>query len=125
MPKYSNAACPWNKDRYMKWANRIGQSTVQVVTGLFAHYKVEQQAYLGVKSIRMLEKKFSSERLENACALALLQANMPRYRHIKYILENNQDLQEKAPVLRETVTAALDPEESYLRGADYYGENEE
>lgn len=125
MPKYSNAACPWNKDRYMKWANRIGQSTVQVVTGLFAHYKVEQQAYLGVKSILMLEKKFSSERLENACALALLQANMPRYRHIKYILENNQDLQEKAPVLRETVTAALDPEESYLRGADYYGENEE
>ena len=41
--------------------------TVQVVTGLFAHYKVEQQAYLGVKSILMLEKKFTADRLENAC----------------------------------------------------------
>jgi hypothetical protein len=125
MPKYSNAACPWNKDRYMKWANQIGQSTVQVVTGLFAHYKVEQQAYLGVKSILMLEKKFTADRLENACALALQQANMPRYRHIKYILENNQDLQEKPPVLKNPNITEVNTEENYLRGADYYGRGEE
>ena len=57
--------------------------------------------------------------------MALQQANMPRYRHIKYILENNQDLQEKAPVPRKAVAVTIDPEESYLRGADYYGEDGE
>jgi hypothetical protein len=115
MPKNSNAAQEWNKERFIKWANEIGENTAQVITRLFAQYKYEQQDYNGVKSILMLSRKYSSERLEAACGLALRHITHPRYKNIKAILENRQD-----EVETNTEPEKSRNESTFLRGRDYY-----
>ena len=115
MPKNSNAASEWNKDRFIKWAAEIGVSTVEVITNLFAQYKYEQQGYNGAKSILMLAGKYSNERLEAACRLALAHISNPRYKNIKAILENGQDEVEHV-----SEKASKGSEHAYLRGSDYY-----
>ena len=118
MPPSSNAAAEWNEDRFIKWANDIGANTVQVITNLFAQYKYEQQGYNGAKSILMLSRKYSNERLENACCLALAHISSPRYKNIKAILENKQDELEQSS----SKSTARD-EHTFLRGSAYYKED--
>jgi ERCC4-related helicase len=114
MPVSSNAHEEWNKERFIKWANEIGVSTVEVITNLFTQYKYEQQGYNGAKSILMLASKYSKERLENACRIALAHISHPRYKNIKAILENKQDMAEE-PIKHDRTV-----EKTFLRGADYY-----
>ena len=115
MPKNSNAREEYNKERYIKWANDIGPYTVQVVTDLFAQVKYEQQGYNGSKSILMLASKYSSERLENACGIALAHIAHPRYKNIKAILVNNQDTASHTERSGSSYT-----ETTFLRGSSYY-----
>lgn len=124
MPKGSNAEQPWNKERFIKWANRIGPFTVQVITNLFAQYSYQQQGYNGAKSILLLADKYTEERLEKACEIALNHISHPKYKNIKAILENNQDKYSENHVSRRSVIQ-LD-KSPYLRGASYYeGGNED
>lgn len=114
MPKNSNAYQQWDKERFIKWAKDTGENTLGVITALFARCKYEQQGYNGARSILMLANKYSKERLEAACGIALKNISDPRYRNIKAILANNQDSKEtarKTPSVKET---------AFLRGADYY-----
>lgn len=62
----------WNGDRFRKWANKIGPSTYKVIDQLLNHYKAEQQAYNGCRSILKLADSYSSKQLEEACHMALL-----------------------------------------------------
>ena len=64
--------------------------------------------------------KYSPERLETACELALTRFHMPRYRHLQAILAAEEDLdfkQQKNAAQRkgEAQTAR------YIQGAAYYG----
>ena len=119
MPKGSNAREPWNKERFIKWANRIGIDTTTVITELFAQYSYEQQAYNGAKSILLLADTYSPQRLEKACGIALKNLSRVRFRDIKGILKNNHDLDEDQ---QQTSGAHNDGIPSpYLRGSGYYG----
>ena len=104
----------WNKERFMKWAGNIGPKTYEVVSGIFKNGP-EQVYYSSVHSLLKLSDRYTGERVENACALALRKLSRPTYRTIKAILENEQDLKE--------ITAAGKTEErpkrkefSYLNG---------
>ena len=104
----------WNEDRMVNWARSIGPSTLIVVERIFDSKKIKEQSYNSVLAILRLSKKYSAERLENACRFALTVTPSPRYRHISIILTNNQDLEQK----KETKS---EPTGGYLRGAEYYG----
>ena len=92
MPKESNSHSEWNKERYLNWAKQKGPYTYQVVLKRFESSNIEQQQYRSVHSIIKLADKFSNERLEGACQLALEHITNPSYKNIKGILENNQDV---------------------------------
>ena len=119
MPKNHRLYGEWNADRFLRWAGDIGPSTKEVVEKIFASYRVEEQAYKGCLSLLKLADKYSSDRLENACRVALVHIPSPRYKNIRLILEAGQDLPKKSEPKQD------DPSSinrfTHLRGASYYG----
>ena len=119
MPKNHRLYGEWNADRFLRWAGDIGPSTKEVVEKIFASYRVEEQAYKGCLSLLKLADKYSSDRLENACRVALVHIPSPRYKNIRLILEAGQDLPKKSEPKQD------DPSSinrfTHLRGAAYYG----
>ena len=92
---------------------RSGPFTYQVILKRFESSSIEQQQYRTVHSILKLADKFSNERLESACQLALEHLSSPSYKNIKGILVNNQDIitikKEEEPI-----------KGRFLRGGAYY-----
>lgn len=107
----------WDDARIVNWAGNIGENTDAVIGRIFASVKVKEQAYNPCLSVLRLAKKYSPERLETTCGVALEKIRTPRYRHLKQILETNQDK------LRNAGDTVIPSEErgGYVRGADYYG----
>lgn len=106
--------CEWNGDRFRKWAEKIGPSTYKVIDRLLSHYKAEQQAYNGCRSILKLADSYSSKQLEEACHMALQHLAVPRYKNIKLIIAHNQDI-------RKTEEQVIDDSYAIIRGSSYYG----
>ena len=119
MPKNHQLYSEWNADRFLRWAGDIGPSTKEVVEKIFASYRVEEQAYKGCLSLLKLADKYSPERLENACRVALVHIPSPRYKNIRLILEAGQDLPKKAEPKQDD-TSSIN-RLTRLRGASYYG----
>ena len=119
MPENHQLYSDWNSDRFKRWASSVGPSTREVVDRIFRSYRVEEQAYKGCLSLLKLADKYSSGRLENACAVALVHIPNPRYKNIRLILEAGQDLPKK----KETEEQVQDSvnKHTHLRGASYYG----
>ena len=90
-----------------------------MVEKIFASYRVEEQAYKGCLSLLKLADKYSSDRLENACRVALVHIPSPRYKNIRLILEAGQDLPKKEDLKRDD-TSNIN-RFTHLRGASYYG----
>lgn len=119
MPKNHQLYSEWNGDRFKRWAESIGPHTKEVVDKLFAFYRVEEQAYKGCLSLLKLADKYSSSRLENACAVALVHIPTPRYKNIRLILEAGQDLPKQGESKEPTEDSAN--KYTHLRGPAYYG----
>ena len=119
MPKNHQLYSEWNADRFKRWAADIGPSTRKVVDKIFASYRVEEQAYKGCLSLLKLADRYSSDRLENACCIALAHIPSPRYKNIKLILEAGQDFPQKTKEVQDD-TATIN-RFTHLRGASYYG----
>jgi transposase len=115
MPKDSNAHSEWNKDRYLHWAKQKGPYTYQVILKRFESSRIEQQQYKTVHSILKLADKFTNERLESACQLALEHIAHPSYKNIKGILDNNQDMINKIKDEKPD-----QKKNRFLRGGSYY-----
>lgn len=118
MPENHKAYSEWNGERFKKWSASIGTSCHKVVEQLLVLYKVEEQAYNGCLSLLKLSDKYSAERLENACQLALQHISIPRYKNIKLILEAGQDTKVEQDKMQEN------NDHAFIRGANYYGGNE-
>ena len=121
MPENHRLYSEWNSERFLHWAGNIGPSTREVIEKIFASYRVEEQAYRGCLSLLKLADKYSTERLENACKVALKHIPIPRYRNIRLIMEAGQDLKESEE--KTETPFSKDPVNRYthLRGAFYYG----
>lgn len=121
MPANHQLYSEWDSARFLKWADSIGASTKEVVRKMFESYRVEEQAYKGCLSLLKLADKYSPERLENACRLAIDRIPSPRYKNIRLILEAGQD--KKAQDNAQNTSAASSPASQYVyvRGASYYG----
>ena len=109
----------WDDVRIRNWASKIGPSCAECVARIFAGVKIKEQGYNPSLSLLRLSKKYSEQRLESACALALTQIRSPRYHHLNAILSANQDIVSEQ--LQNTPKS--DYSQGYIRGASYYGGN--
>jgi transposase len=117
MPLNHRRYAEWSPERFLRWAGKIGPSTVQLAERIFASRRHPQQAYRSLLGILRLGKSYTDERLEAACRRALV-IDAISYRSIESILKNNM---ENKPLPGET--AAAPPASTChrnIRGADYY-----
>lgn len=106
----------WDDVRIKKWASKIGPYTRKVVEIIFEKCKVKEQGYNPAMSVLHLSDKYSNERLELSCQIALSKYPSPRYKHLNAILSNNQDkLGKQGNASEERKTTG------HLRGAEFYG----
>ena len=109
----------WDTVRIRAWATRIGPHMVTVVNRIFESVPVEEQGYDAALAVLRLSRRYSSERVEKACQIALEgRVRSPRYAHLQPILETGQDKPSTRRIPRFEPT---EPETGgYVRGADYY-----
>ncbi|NLB81765.1 MAG: IS21 family transposase [Clostridiaceae bacterium] len=81
----------WDDERIKKWAYSIGNCTGEDIDRIFNSVRIKEQGYNSALSVLRLTKRYSNERLEIACELALTKIRVPRYSHLKSILSSNQD----------------------------------
>jgi transposase len=120
MPANHQLYSEWDSARFLKWATGIGDSTKEVVQKLFDSYRVEEQAYKGCLSLLKLADKYSPERLENACRIALIRIPNPRHKNIRLILESGQDKKGDG-ILQSHCSSSVSNKYACVRGAAYYG----
>lgn len=108
----------WNYDRIINWSKEIGPNTETVINRIFDTVKIKEQGFNSSLSVLKLGKSYSNERLENACGVALTIVRVPRYHHIKAVLNSNQDKLQKE---HKTLPNAESEPIGYVRGAAYYG----
>lgn len=112
LPPNSAAFGSWNSTRYKQWARRVGPN-VAVLVDIFFQKGPEQQYYRRVHSLLKLADKATDRKLDRACQLALEKTQKPSYQFVKSILDQ---LVDELPLQSDVST----PEQSFVRGADYY-----
>lgn len=112
---------PWDRKRCERWANRIGPDCATVIGKLFAMERLDEQAVDPALAVLRLSKRYSAQRLENACSLALQSVASPRYAHIGPILESGQDIAGEIPDdAGDHGADGGDDGAGWVRGGDYY-----
>ncbi len=114
LPKNHRHHLQWTPARLLSWAGTIGPKTEAMVARILETRKHPEQGYRSCLGILRLAKKYSPERLEKACAQALI-VGAQSYRHLANVLKNGFEtieLEEPAP----QVTI----EHENIRGPDYF-----
>ncbi len=107
----------WDGARTRAWAERIGPSAQIVTARIFESVPIDEQGLDAALAVLRLSRRYSAERVEAACALALTgPVRSPRYAHVQPILATGQD---KTAALRPP-REEPDEQGGYVRGADYY-----
>ena len=88
-----------------------------VIDRIFKSYRTSEQGINSAISVLKLSKKYSSERLETACEMALELVSVPRYSQLKAILAAGQDMEYKNSKKQENESSPA----GFVRGAAYYG----
>ena len=117
MPLEHAAYLQWNGDRFLRWADSIGEYTSVVVRNFLTSHKVEQQGYKSCMTLLKLAEHYSSSRLEDACKKALSFTPSPSLKSVQAVLKSEQDLlNEEEPALEQTAQRV----HKFTRGAEYY-----
>jgi transposase len=116
MPKSHRAHAEWTPSRFIRWGNKIGPQTGNLVAAILKDRPHPEQGYRSCLGILHLEKRYGAERLEAACARALA-AGARSYRHVDAILKNGLDRMDPEPADRATRNPVT---HENVRGPDYY-----
>lgn len=95
----------------------------KVIARVFRSVQIKEQGYNAALSILKLSKNYPNDRFEDACQIALGNTTSPRYKYLKAILSNNQDLVAKERASKEATKENLsisDESGAYVHGASYY-----
>jgi transposase len=118
MPMAHRVHAEWSPERMRRWAQKIGPQTDQFIDRLIASRAFPQQAFRSCLGLLRMGDRFGQDRLEKACAIALL-AGATRYQHVESILKNRLDtLPETDPHGQKTTPVMADHEN--IRGSHYY-----
>ncbi len=112
----------WDRGRVTEWAGRVGEHASIVVARIFESVPADEQGLNAALAVLRLTRRYSSERVERACQLALQSSvKSPRYSHLRPILETRQDEHGQRSPRFEPVTSEPAAPAGYVRGASYYG----
>lgn len=111
----------WNRDRFLSWAEKIGNSTQLVVQAILDRAVIEQQAYRSCFGLFSLLGKYGGLRLERSCSVLLTHTSSPTYQQLKNILEKSMDIPD-LPEKKDSVKTKQ--KRGFQRGADYFGGNQ-
>jgi hypothetical protein len=118
MPPDHKKYISWDTERFINWAGKVGENTEAVVRYFISSHKVEQQGYKSCMTLLKLTDKYSSQRLESACARALSYTARPSLKSIQSILKSGQDkLSDSKPAPESTSNSS---QYGFTRGAEYY-----
>ena len=115
MPKSHQKYLEWSPTRLISWANNYGPHTAALVEKILSSRTHPEQGYRAALGVLRLGKKYSSQRLENACKRAMF-FRLTRYQNIKSILEKGLDNQELPAQVNNNTSISHDN----IRGRDYF-----
>ena len=98
------------------WAATIGKQTEALVTAILSERPHPEQGYRSCLGILRLAKRYGPERLEAACARAVM-VGARSYRNVESILKRGLD-RAALPVAPPADATPIDHEN--VRGPDYY-----
>ena len=108
-----------DRKRCEQRAKRTGPDCAMVVGGPFAMERLDGQAVEPALAVPRLSKRYSAQRLENACSPALRTIASPGYSHIRPILESGRDVTGEIPDDAGGVEGRGDGA-GWVRGGDCY-----
>jgi len=106
----------WNLDFFKQKAAKHGQNVLEVITQLITGVDYPETAYKRANGVIQFHRAYGSQRLDNACQLAL-HVGTCSYKRIGNILKNNQD---KLPFPEGENNIPHIPVHGNLRGASAY-----
>jgi transposase len=116
MPKSHQRYLEWTPSRIVRWAEQNGPKTKQLITSILDSRTHPEQGFRSCLGIMRLGKRYSADRLEAACARALL-IKAYSFKSVESILKKSLDQQ---PLLfGQDETDPIAPH-SNVRGKDYY-----
>lgn len=105
----------WSPSRLIRWASTIGEQAGRLVEEILESRPHPEQGYRSCLGIMRLGKKYGNERLEAACARALIIQSYS-YRSVESILKNGLDRQPLPTVQPEQLSI----DHPNIRGPDAY-----
>ena len=120
MPSAHRAHAQWSPSRLIRWAEKVGPVTGELVRRILRDRPHPEQGYRACLGIMRLGRRHGNRRLEAACARAL-SLDSCRYRTVKNILDAGQDRLPLEPPAETSPT----PTHANIRGADYYATTHE
>jgi transposase len=115
MPKAHKSYVDWTPQRLISWAACTGPQTAAMVEAILSSRRHPQQGFRSAMGLIRLSKKYSSERLEAACTLAMA-GQATTYKSVKSILETGLDKQPQQVEL-----PSVEPiKHNNIRGGNYY-----
>lgn len=117
-PKSHQRHLQWTPSRLIQWAGSIGPQTQKLLTFILENRPHPEQGYRSCLGVLRLRKRYSPERLEAACARALV-FKAYSYKNVESILKSGLDQQ---PLDRSSSSEPHLPllEHENLRGRQYY-----
>jgi len=115
MPSAHRAQAEWSPSRLVGWGQSIGPATGKLVEAILAERPHPEQGYRSCLGILRLSKSYGAERLEAACARAVL-VGARSYRHVESILRHGLDRLAQD----NTTTSADGVVHGNIRGPGYY-----
>jgi transposase len=117
MPQAHQKYLEWTPSRIIRWAGKNGPQTEKLITFILESRSHPQQAFRSCLGIMRLAKGYSPQRLEKACARAIL-IRAYSYKSIESILKKGLDQQE---CLFDQNTENTEPLNHHnIRGKKYY-----
>jgi transposase len=114
MPEAHRKYAEWNPERFIRWAEKSGSATAQMVKHLLSSRRHPEQGYRSSLGLLRLESRYGKERLEAACHRAL-SFGLHSYKGVKNILDAGLD----KVTLEEPITVTPKTHVN-IRGTKYY-----
>lgn len=114
MPSTHRFVSEWSSERFINWANDIGEPTRSIIEKILESKSHPEQSYKACIGVLGFVKKVGKERLNKACERALYYQSYG-YQIIKKILTKGLD---KDPIQLELVCKI--PSHDNIRGESYY-----
>jgi len=114
MPESHRQYGEWNPERFIRWAEKSGSATAEMVRNLLSARRHPEQGYRSSLGLLRLESRYGKERLEAACQRAL-SFGLHSYKGVKNILEAGLD-----KVAREELVSVSAKAHINIRGTKYY-----